>query len=61
MIDIRIAAKDGQVFDSFDRDDCTLKEVSSIIYRLEQIKLLLLSIEFDSDLEVHGGDDGKSL
>lgn len=52
MIDIRIRTDGKKVADSFDEDNPTLNEAALIVHRLEQIKLELLSKEFDSELEV---------
>ena len=52
MIEIRIKTDGKKVFDSFNEENPTLKETALINYRLDQIKLELLSKEFDSELEV---------
>lgn len=52
MIRIRIETNGSKIADSYEEDKPTLKEVALIIYRLEQMKLDLLSKEFDSELEI---------
>ena len=51
MIKIMIAAKGEQVADSVSIKNTTLIENAVVIRRLEEIKLELLSIEYDSDIE----------
>jgi len=51
MIKITIAAEGEKVLDSFDKHKTNLIEVAATVLRLEQIKLELLSIKFDSDIE----------
>lgn len=56
MIKIQIATNGKEVFDSFDEDNMTLNECALTIYKLEQMKLELLSREFESKEEVRTGD-----
>lgn len=51
MIKIMIAAKGEHVADSVSTKDTTLIENAVVIRRLEEIKLELLNIEYDSDIE----------
>lgn len=55
MIDIRIKTDGEQIFDQFNNKECTLTETAAVLYRLEQIKLLLIAKEFESDIEI--GED----
>ncbi len=57
MIDIQIKTDGKRVFDSYNEDKPTLKEVSLVIYRLEQMKLNFLSKEFDSEFEISEDPD----
>lgn len=52
MIDIQIKTDGKKVLDYYNEDKPTLKEVSLVIYRMEQMKLNLLSKEFKSEFEV---------
>lgn len=52
MIEIKIRTDGKRIFDAYDEDNPTLKETALIIYRLEQMKLELLSKEFESEFEV---------
>ena len=49
MIEIIIKTDGEQILDRFNNKDCTLSETAIVLYRLEQIKQLLLEKEFDSD------------
>ncbi len=52
MIDIRIQAKGSKVYDEVHDKKCNMGEVALVVYKLEQIKEQLLSIEFESDISV---------
>jgi len=52
MISLGIKIEDGKITDSFNYEDTNLAEVGTAIVRLEQIKSILLGIEFESDLEI---------
>lgn len=52
MIKLEIKTDGKHVYDSYDDDNPTLQEVALTIYRLDQIKRDLLSIEFESEFEV---------
>lgn len=56
MIQLSIMAKGELITDSFDTKEVTLMEATSILYRLEQMKALLLEMDF-SDIEIREGDD----
>ena len=51
MIKIVIAANGDKVMDSFSTKDTTLIENAVVLRTLEEIKLELLDIEYDSDIE----------
>lgn len=52
MIKLGIKTDGKKVYDSYEEDKPTIKEVALILYRLEQFKLDLLSKEFESEFEV---------
>ena len=52
MIDIRIHVENDEVLDSFNKKELTMDEVAAVIYRLEQMKLILLELEFDNNIIV---------
>ena len=52
MIQIVIKTDGKDILDSVDNKDCTLEETALVVYRLEQIKNILLDKEFDSKFEV---------
>jgi len=58
MIKIVIATDGEKVLDSFKKKNSTLLENSLVLRRLEEIKVKLLGIEYDSELEVKEDEDG---
>lgn len=56
MIKLEIKVSNGEVFDHLDTRGCTLQEVASAVYRLEQIKKELVAMEFESNLESNEND-----
>ncbi len=54
MIQVTIKTNGTEVFDSYDEAKPTMKEVALMVYRLEEIKLRLMSKEFESKFEVSG-------
>jgi len=55
MIKVVIKTDGETILDEFNNEDCTIAETALVIYRLEQLKLLLLAKEFDSDFIVERG------
>ena len=52
MIEIQIKTDGKKVLDKFNNKNCTLGETALVLFRLEQIKKLLLEKEFDSEFLV---------
>jgi len=52
MIKIEIATDGRKVYDSFKHKNTTLIENALVLRRLEELKLELLEIEYNSELEV---------
>jgi hypothetical protein len=52
MITIGVCVREGKVFDSLESENTTLSENALMVRRLEELKLKLLSIEYESDFEV---------
>jgi len=52
MIKIQILAEGEKVADSFTKKNTTLIENAVVIRRLEEMKQILLDIDYDSELEV---------
>ena len=52
MIKIEIACDGKEVYDKFEEDKPTLKEVALVLLRLKQIEQSLIDKEFESDFEV---------
>lgn len=52
MIKIELATDGINVFDSFKHENTTLLENAIILRRLEEIKQVLLNIEYKSDIEI---------
>ncbi len=57
MIRIVIETDGEKIFDSFKKKNTTLLENSLVIRRLEELKMELLSIQYDSELEVRENKD----
>ena len=55
MIKFNVATDGKELMDSFEEEKPTLNEVSLILLRIEQLKLFLLSKEFESKFEVKSG------
>jgi len=53
MIEIIIKVQGNKVADSFTNEKTTLIENSLALRRLEEIKLNLLDLEYESDFETH--------
>lgn len=52
MITIGVCVNKGKVYDTFESENTTLSENALAIRRLEELKLRLLDIEYESDFEV---------
>ena len=52
MITIGVCVNKGKVYDTFESKNTTLSENALAIRRLEELKLRLLDIEYESDFEV---------
>jgi len=52
MIEVIIKTNGEKVLDRLNNQHCTLSEVAIVLYRLEQIKLKLLSMEFKPDFQM---------
>lgn len=52
MIKIEIATNGEKIYDSFEKENTTLLENSLVIRKLEEIKLELLDLEYESEVEV---------
>lgn len=52
MIDLRIRTDGKHIQDSLNNKNCTLIETALVVYRLEELKLVLLEKEFKSEFEV---------
>ena len=52
MIELNIKTNGKEIFDGYNEDNPTMKEVALILYRLEEMKLMLMSKEFESKFEV---------
>ncbi len=57
MIKIIIKTDGERVLESITKKNTTLLENSLILRRLEEIKLKLLSIDYDSELEINGEEE----
>ena len=57
MIEIIIKTDGEKVLDSIKKKKSTLLENSLVLRRLEEIKLKLLSIDYESELEVNKEDE----
>lgn len=57
MIEIYIKTDGGKILDRLNNRDCTLEETSTVLYRLEQIKKLLLEKEFESEFKIEVDDE----
>lgn len=57
MIEIIIKAQNDKILDRLNNKNCTLAETSQVLYRLEQIKKLLLEKEFKSEFEMEEKND----
>ena len=55
MIKIIIGTNGQKVFDSFEKKNTTLNEVSLVLLRLKQIEKELINIDFKSEYEEEGG------
>ncbi len=51
MIEIRIAIKDGKIFDQLNDKECNFGEVASALLRLKQIEQILIDKEFEDDFK----------
>ena len=59
MIEIAIGIKDDKVLDKYKTNETTMSEVGIALLKLEHIKQDLLSIEFETDVEIDESKDAK--